>query len=423
MTGPVQNKPGNSIYRRISRCRACGSSTLVETLNLGQQALTGIFPRSISEAVETSPLQLVWCTDCSLLQLAHSCEPTVMYGANYGYRSGLNRSMVDHLGRKAQALEAIGALKSGDAVLDIGSNDGTLLSAYRTKGVRLIGIDPTAEKFREHYPKGAVVNSSFFSKEGFFKLSDDRAKIITSIAMFYDLDDPRALVREVHECLDDEGIWHFEQSYMPSMLRTSSYDTVCHEHLEYYSLGVVKRILDDCGFEIADVGFNRINGGSFAVTACKPASRIRRRPELVQWLLSQEDRIGLNTPAPHRDFETRVFQHRADLQSLLANLRRAGSRIMGLGASTKGNVLLQFCGIGPDQVEAIGEINPDKFGRVTPGSGIPIVPELEIHAAQPDYLLVLPWHFRDGVIEREAEYLRHGGRLIFPLPEIEVFGS
>ena len=345
-----------------------------------------------------------------------------MYGANYGYRSGLNRSMVDHLRRKAQGLEALAGLQSGDTVLDIGSNDGTLLSAYRTNGLRLIGIDPTAEKFRQYYPQNAIVCPTFFSRKAFSSVSDKRAKIITSIAMFYDLEHPKSFVRDVAECLNPDGIWHFEQSYMPSMLRTTSYDTVCHEHLEYYSLEVVKAILNDAGLEIADVGFNRINGGSFAVTACKPESRIHRRTELVQWLLDQERRIGLNTPAPHRDFECRVFQHRADLQDLLTSLRRAGARVMGLGASTKGNVLLQFCGIGPDQIEAIGEVNPDKFGCVTPGSGIPIVSEADIHAAKPDYLVVLPWHFRDGIIERETEFLSSGGRLIFPLPEIEVFG-
>jgi len=413
---------GAAVSSKISQCRSCGSTALIETLNLGLQALTGIFPRSKEEKVDAVPLQLVWCTACSLLQLAHSCDPNAMYGANYGYRSGLNRSMVDHLRRKTQLLEALVGLESGDTVLDIGSNDGTLLSAYRTKGMRLIGIDPTAEKFREYYPDGAIVSPTFFSMDAFDGVSHTKAKIITSIAMFYDLEQPLSFVQQVSQCLDNDGVWHFEQSYMPSMLRTTSYDTVCHEHLEYYSLKVVKNILNEAGLEIADVGFNRINGGSFAVTACKPQSRVRRRSELVRWLLDQERRVGLNTPAPHRDFEMRVFQHREDMKDLLASLRRAGSRIMGLGASTKGNVLLQFCGIGPDQIEAIGEVNPDKFGCVTPGSGIPIMSEAEVHAANPDYLFVLPWHFRDGIIEREADYLRAGGRLIFPLPEIEVFG-
>lgn len=407
---------------RLLRCRNCGSEALVETLDLGPQALTGTFPRSREDDVAVVPLQLLWCSACTLLQLAHSCDPALLYGANYGYRSGLNRSMVEHLHRKAHGLESLAGPQPGDVVLDIGSNDGTLLSAYRSPGLRLIGIDPTADKFRAFYPAGAAVGSTFFSAEAFGALSERKARIITSIAMFYDLEQPRSFVEQIAQCLDADGIWHFEQSYMPSMLRTTSYDTVCHEHLEYYSLEVVQRMLAEAGLEIADVGFNRVNGGSFAVTACKPESRIPRHAEVVQWLLDQERRIGLDTLAPYQAFAGRVFQHRTDLRDLLENLRRAGSRVMGLGASTKGNVLLQFCGIGPDLIEAIGEINPGKFGCVTPGSGIPIVPEAEIHAADPDYLIVLPWHFRDGIIAREKDFLGGGGRLIFPLPEIEVFG-
>jgi hypothetical protein len=414
--------PGPSDRGRVSRCRCCGSEALIETLDLGPQALTGTFPRSRDDHVEVVPLQLVWCSACTLLQLAHSCDLTMLYGTNYGYRSGLNRSMVDHLQRKARGLELLAGLQAGDVVLDVGSNDGTLLSGYRTGGLRLIGIDPTADKFRDFYPPDATVSPTFFSTEAFAAVSDRKARIITSIAMFYDLEQPRSFVEQIAQCLDADGLWHFEQSYMPSMLRTTSYDTVCHEHLEYYSLEVVQSILAEAGLVIADVGFNRVNGGSFAVTACRPESRIPRHAELVQWLLDQERRIGLDTPVPYQAFAHRVFQHRSELKDLLTSLRRAGARVMGLGASTKGNVLLQFCGIGPDLVEAIGEVNPSKFGCVTPGSGIPIVPEAEVRAAKPDYLIVLPWHFRDGIIEREANFLGGGGRLIFPLPEIEVFG-
>lgn len=412
----------NMFVRKITHCRFCKSADLIETLQLGQQALTGIFPKSPEQAIDIAPLQLVWCPRCTLLQLGHSCDPSLIYGQQYGYRSGLNRSMVDHLRHKARGLETVANLQKGDTVLDIGSNDGTLLASYQTQGLRLIGIDPTAEKFRQYYPKDATVIPTFFSAEAFASASNKKAKVITSIAMFYDLDEPLAFVQQIAESLDADGIWHFEQSYMPSMLRTTSYDTVCHEHLEYYSLGIVIKILDRAGLEVVDVGFNRVNGGSFAVTACKRMGSTRRRPELVQWLLGQEERLALHTLTPHREFESRVFQHREDFRQLLWTLRKKGACIMGQGASTKGNVLLQFCGIGPDQIEAIGEVNPDKFGCVTPGSNIPIVPEDHVRSAKPDYVVVLPWHFRDGIIEREAEYLRRGGRLIFPLPEIEIFG-
>jgi hypothetical protein len=254
-------------------------------------------------------------------------------------------------------------------------------------------------------------------------VSDAPARIVTSIAMFYDLESPVAFARDVGECLAPDGVWHFEQSYMPSMLRSTAYDTVCHEHLEYYSLATIRRVLREADLELMDVRFNRVNGGSFAVTAAHRDSLIEPHRVLIDWFIAQEERIGLQTPAPFRRFEERVFQHRTDLSELITTLRSAGETVMGYGASTKGNVLLQFCGFGPSEIEAIAEVNPDKFGRVTPGSSIPIIPEDEMRARRPDYLVVFPWHFRDGIIEREEEYLWSGGRLIFPLPEIEIVGA
>jgi hypothetical protein len=207
------------------------------------------------------------------------------------------------------------------------------------------------------------------------------------------------------------------------MLRSTAYDTVCHEHLEYYSLATVRRILDEAELELIDVRFNRVNGGSFAITAAHPGSRLVPNRVLIDWFVAQEERIRLDSPGPFRSFEERVFQHRTDLSQLVKTLRSASASVMGYGASTKGNVLLQFCGFGPTHIEAIAEVNEDKFGRVTPGSGIPIVAEDEMRERGPEYLLVFPWHFRDGIIEREEEYLRGGGRLIFPLPEIEIVGA
>jgi hypothetical protein len=241
--------------------------------------------------------------------------------------------------------------------------------------------------------------------------------------MFYDVEEPVAFARDIRDCLAPDGVWHFEQSYMPSMLRSTAYDTVCHEHIEYYSLATVRRILDEAGLELIDVRFNRVNGGSFAVTAAHFGARFAPNRVLIDWFMAQEERIRLDTPGPFRRFEESVFQHRTDLTQLVKTLRSAGASVMGYGASTKGNVLLQFCGFGPTHIEAIAEVNEDKFGRVTPGSGIPIVSEDEVRARRPDYLLVFPWHFRDGIVEREEEYLRSGGRLILPLPEIEIVGA
>lgn len=359
-----------------------------------------------------------------MVQLSTNYKAELMYGDNYGYRSGLNSSMASHLKQIALHMDAlIGGLGPQHTVLDIGSNDGTLLGMYRASGSRRIGIDPTAAKFKEFYDSGIDVIPEFFSRDLFQEKSRSPADVITSISMFYDLPDPVDFAQQVNDCLAPDGFWLLEQSYMPSMLRTTSYDTICHEHIEYYSLSTIARILSEAGLRIVNVRFNRVNGGSFSITAVKNSARYMGESELVSWFVNQEDRMRFNTPVPFRDFEDRVYQHRSDLNELIESLTRSGKRIFGLGASTKGNVLLQFCGLGTEFIRAIADINPDKHGRYTPGSRIPIVSEEEVHNEQPDYLLVLPWHFREGIVDREREFLRRGGRLIFPLPEIEIVGD
>ena len=408
-------------YRQIERCRVGGTTHLISVLDLGQQALTGVFPRSPEEAVTTGPLELVWCPESGLLQLHHSYDPGEMYGDNYGYRSGLNQSMVDHLAGKVRYLERMVGPKDGDVVLDIGSNDGTTLKAYAQPGLTRIGIDPTGRKFAAYYPADIKLVPEFFSAHAYRAAAPKPARIVTSIAMFYDLESPVDFAREVASVLADDGIWHFEQSYMPSMLRLNAYDTICHEHLEYYSLGVVDRIVKAAGLRIVDVVMNNVNGGSFAVTAAKASNRTYRSNEaVIDWLLAQEDRMGLGTPRPFREFEERVFRHRDDLTRLVRTLVTDGKKVLGYGASTKGNVLLQFCGLTTAEIPAIAEVNEDKFGRVTPGTHIPIVSERDARAMKPDYFLVLPWHFKDGIMRRERDYLASGGKFIFPFPEIEI---
>jgi hypothetical protein len=407
-------------YTQITKCRVSGSEHLVSVLHLGVQALTGVFPRSKDTAVTSGPLELVWCPDSGLLQLNHSYNPVEMYGDDYGYRSGLNQSMVRHLEGKTRHIQRVVELRPGDVVLDIGSNDGTLLKSYKVEGLAKVGIDPTATKFKQYYTPDIDVMPDFFSRSIFEKASSKKAKVVTSIAMFYDLEDPVEFARQVRSILDDGGVWHFEQSYMPSMLRTNSYDTICHEHLEYYSLGVVSSIVEKAEMRLIDVQMNAVNGGSFAVTVAKIGSPHRANGTMIDWLLEQERRMGLNTPRPFRDFEEGVFRHRDDLRRLVRALVKDGKRILGYGASTKGNVLLQFCGLTPEDIPAIAEVNAEKFGCVTPGTGIPIISEPEARAMQPDFYLVLPWHFKSGILEREQDFLLRGGKMIFPFPEIEI---
>jgi hypothetical protein len=408
-------------YTEIRQCRVAGTQHLVPVLSLGNQALTGVFPKSSAEPVTVGPLELVWSPDSGLLQLKHTYASSEMYGDNYGYRSGLNQSMVDHLTNKVKYLERMVPLGAGEVVLDIGSNDCTTLKAYQSKGIMRIGIDPTGKKLAEYYPPDVKLVPDFFSAKAYRSVTDKPAKIVTSIAMFYDLDEPIAFAKQIAEVLADDGVWHFEQSYLPSMLRLNSYDTICHEHLEYYSLSVVQKILEPAGLKVVDVVMNNINGGSFAVSATKAGNKTRKvNSAVIGWMLEQEERMGLNTPKPYREFEERVYRHRDDLVRLVRALVADGKKVLAYGASTKGNVVLQFCGFTSKDILAIAEVNEEKFGRVTPGTHIPIISEADAKAMKPDYFLVLPWHFKDGILRREKDYLASGGRFIFPFPEIEI---
>ncbi|MCQ9200695.1 MAG: class I SAM-dependent methyltransferase [Prochlorococcus marinus CUG1437] len=403
-------------------CRISKQDDLIEVFDLGSHYMCGEFPSSISENIEKGRLALGWSPSSGLLQLSEDRDITSMYGQNYGYRSGLNSSMVDHLRKKVEYLLELSNINNKKCVLDIGSNDGTLLSNYSNDLIR-IGIDPTIVKYGKYYQENIIKLADFFSYDNFNKVSQGyKADIITSISMFYDLPDPNLFVANIREVMSPQGIWNLEQSYMPSMLRTNSYDTVCHEHLEYYSLYVIKKLLEKNHLRILDVVFNRINGGSFSVTVCHQDSKYESNMPIINWMLSQEERMNLNTPYPYREFERKAYTHRSDLQGLIKAINSSDKKIAGYGASTKGNVILQFCQLTSEEIYGIAEVNEDKFNKFTPGSNIPILSETEIKSTHPDYMLVLPWHFRENIIEREKEYLRKGGKLIFPLPEIEIVG-
>lgn len=406
----------------ISACRICRSPALVEVLDLGTSALTGVFPASADEVVPSGRLLLLLCEGCGLVQLADSFPPEQMYGDNYGYRSGLNASMVEHLARTVRRLERLAQTKPGDVILDIGANDSTLLRSYQTPDLIRVGIDPTIRKFRDYYPADIIAVEDFFSARAFQQACDRPADLVTSIAMFYDLEDPVAFAADIRDVLADDGLWHFEQSYMPWMLRSGAYDTICHEHLEYYSLTTIDRILQMVGMRIVDVATNAVNGGSISVTAAKESSSRATDRVLVDWFLAQERRGRIADLQTWQGFAATVRDRQEGLLELLTSLKATGRSVEALGASTKGNVVLQTTGIGADLVSRIGDVNPYKFGRFMPGTGIPIVSEDEVLASRPDFLLILPWHFRETFMTRLDRYLAEGGHLILPLPDIEILG-
>lgn len=409
------------MYKEVQRCRVCGSDQLTVLFELGNQSLTGIFPKSKTENVESGPVTLVKCSgalSCGLVQLRESYDPSKMYGMGYGYRSGLNSSMVDHLKSKVDAILAMDVLKTGDVIIDIGSNDGTTLSFYPGQKFRLIGIDPTADKFSEYYPSDVeIVPMMFTNSVASSLLSEKKAKVITSFSMFYDLESPVQFAEDVHSLLDDEGIWVFEQSYLPSMLETNSFDTICHEHLEFYGLHQIEWILNRVGMKIVDVEFNAVNGGSFSITAAQSHSSIVCQTEKISNILAQEVNLGLDTAVPFYEFASRISNLKRQFLEFVSHARDSGKTIAALGASTKGNVLLQYYDLDSRSIFAIGEVNSEKFGCFSPGSLIPIISEDEVLQRDPDYLVVLPWHFR-GFFESSEKF--KGRTLVFPLPELEI---
>jgi NDP-4-keto-2,6-dideoxyhexose 3-C-methyltransferase len=408
------------MYSTIPQCRICGNRQLTEVLDLGSQILSGVFPSRADQAVSSGPLRLVKCDSsggCGLLQLQHTYDLSELYGLNYGYRSGLNASMVQHLQEKVRRIVRRVPLGRGDLVVDIGSNDSTTLQAYPNCGCTLVGVDPTGVKFRSYYPEHIELIADFFSAACIRqRFGDRKAAVITSFSMFYDLEDPLQFMREVAGLLDRNGIWVFEQSYMPTMLARNSYDTVCHEHLEYYALKQIQWMADQAGLRLLDVEFNDVNGGSFSVVAARTDAE-HTQGESIQRVLEEEALRGLDTLDPYIAFAARTRTSRDSLREFLATARAKGQRVCALGASTKGNVILQYCGVTAREIECVGEVNEDKFGCFTPGTLIPIVAESELHARNPDRLLVLPWHFR-SFFQTNGRF--PGRQLVFPLPTLET---
>ena len=379
-------------------------------------SLTGIFPSKKTTKITKGNLSLVLCNNCKLLQLENNFNPNEMYGDNYGYMSSLNKSMMSHLKLKALNFIKKYRLNSNKNILDIGSNDGTFLSFFNKK-LNLYACDPTINKFSKFYRKDIIKFPNFFSSKIFV---DQKFDLITSISMFYDLPDPLKFAKEIKSILKKNGIWHIELSYMPMMLKNISYDTICHEHLEYYSLKSLKYLLDKAGLKIVNLSFNQINGGSIELDISKKNSKFKEIKSLINWVLESENINKYNEISEQKKFFLKCQNHKKLLRKLLIKLKKQKKKIFGYGASTKGNVILQYCNINSKIIPFIGEVNKYKFQKFTPGSKIKIVSEKQIKKMKPDYLLVLPWHFKEHILRREQDFLKRGGKFIFPLPDIEI---
>ena len=411
-------------------CRACGSAALTRAIDLGEQTIQGAFsrPGAPPPPQRKIPLSLVRCDPtrdenaCGLLQTTHTVPPEILYSV-YWYRSGTNQTMRDHLSGIAAEGAELAATKDA-RVLDIGCNDGTLLGAY-PKTFDRFGIDPSnAIEGLAADVKG--IKDSFPSEELVHAMGSRKFDVITSIAMFYDLERPVSFVESIRDLLAPNGVWIFEMSYMPSMLTTRSYDTICHEHLEYYSLAVLEYILARAGMKIFRATLNDSNGGSircYATHKSNFAVRSGRFRETLEALRREEFDLSLDTDKPYREFQAAAEGHRDELTRLIKELKRSGKRIHIYGASTKGNTILQFCGLDSSVIDFAADRNPDKHGARTVSTDIPIISEEESRAMKPDYYLVLPWHFRTEFLEREKATIAAGTGMIFPLPQVEIIGG
>jgi len=404
---------------KIKKCRSCQSKRLLKAFNIGSQKFTGLFPSNKNIKVDKGSLEMVFCTNCKLLQLKNSFNPLKMYGNNYGYMSSLNASMIEHLKKKSENVQKLIKLKPKDIICDIGSNDGTFLSFF-SKKFTLLGIDPTIKKLFKFYRKDIIKIPNFFSKKLIINKINKKIKIITTISMFYDLENPVDFAKEIYDVLDDNGIWHLEQSYMPMMIKNNSYDTICHEHLEYYSLKSIKYIFDKVGFKIIDLEFNDINGGSFSITVAKKKSKHVEVSQLIKWLIKKEDLFKYNEISTFKTFYKNIIKHKKIFRDLLLSLKKNKKKIIGYGASTKGNVILQFCKIDANLLSNICDVNKFKHEKYTPGSKIKIISEEKAKRLKPDYFIVFPWHFKNFILNKEKKFIKSVTKFIFPLPEIEI---
>ena len=412
-------------YTEKTACRICGNQDFLPVVNLGNQVLSGIFPDNGDIVIPSTPLDVLKCDDtsspeaCGLVQLRHSADVKEMYGTTYGYYSSLSKSMVTHLDGILSKLSSVRTLHEGDRVLDIGCNDGTLLGLIQTPGVHRVGIDPSSTKFLDKFESDITVICDFFSFQSVQnKVPGATFSQITAIAMFYDLDEPSAFLKDVRQLLCDDGIWALELAYLPSMFTNLVYDQICHEHVTYPSFRQIERLAKDGGLRVLDVSLSNVNGGSFLIVGCRSENSSYTENKSVERVRTSER--TLNEKKELDVFAQRISNHRKDVRRFLFGAAENGQSVIGYGASTKGNIVLNYCEVEENLMGSVCDANPEKWGRITPGSQIPIISKEEMRARKPDILFVLIWHFYEEVLRYEETFIRGGGKIVFDLPQIHI---
>ena len=396
------------------RCKNCRHNFLEKIVKIGKQPLSGFFYPNKKKKLEKYSLDLHKCPKCHLVQLSNLANTKKMYGSHYGYKTSVSKMMLLHLKEKIQRLKKFKFIKKGNNILDIGSNDASFLKLLGNK-YNLYGIDPSAKKFKNNY-KNMKLITDFFSKKNILKnVKNKNIKfdLISSFAIFYDVEDPNSFCKDIEMMLNENGIWICEFSYLPLMLKNLTFDQICHEHIMYYTFSVFEKILINNNLKVLDIKINEINGGSIEVVIAKINSKRISNYSLINKLKLDEKKITKNS---YRNFSKRIKKVGSDLNLFVSK----NSPIAGYGASTKGNIVLNYANLDSKKIEYICDANTKKYGQYTPGTNIKIISKEKMRVLNPKYLLVLIWSFRSEIIKQELNYLKKGGNLIFHLPKFHI---
>ena len=403
---------------KIKYCRICKKSNLKKLFSLGNLCFTGKFP-SKNQKIEKKQVTLIICKNCNLVQLGHSFDLKYLYGPDYGYRTGINKTMLNHVHKVVKDLSKKTKIKKNDFVLDIASNDASLLNFYNSK-IKTFGIDPILEKYKEEYKNINFKISDFFSATKVEKITKKKFKIITALSVFYDAADPNKFVHDVKKILAQDGIFLLEFADLASIIQNKMFDTICHEHLEYYSSQVILNLCKKFNLRVFDIKKNNINGSSKQYYICHENSKFKTNLKKINSILKTEKQLNLTTEKTYKNFIKHINKSKNKLYNFLKKKKKLGKEIHGYGASTKGNVLLQYYKIDNKLVNFIAERNKNKYNLYTPGTKIKIISETLSRFYKPNYYLVLPWHFKSEILIREKEIRKKGTKFIFPLPELKI---
>lgn len=407
---------------RINRCRACGSAELEDLFSLGNQFVSG-FRLPDDPPLQRAPIELVYCRACTLTQQRYTVPSELLYARHYWYRSGTTDTMRAALADVVRAASARVDLRPGDVVLDIGSNDGTLLRQYPDDFVR-VGVEPATNLATEENYRGlALVRDFWPANLASIVLPQGNVKIVTACGMLYDLNDPLSFLRDVARVLAPDGVFVAQLQCLAQTVRLKDAGNLCHEHLEFYTLRALGSLMLRAGLAVEDVEENAVNGGSYRLY-CRLSDRIEHVQNenalrrCVDATCAEHD-AGLTDPARLRAFGDDLLANAMELRALVETLVRGGKTVWAYGASTKGNVILQSAGLGPDLVRAAADRSPEKWGRLT-CTGVPVVSEDEFRKARPAYAVMLPYTFFDEFDARESAWRAGGGRWVLPVPKVEV---